>query len=312
MVKIRERAVTFGPGQTLVGIETRAVDAEAGANGAPGRPAVILLNAGVVHRVGPHRLTVNLARRFGRAGHLAFRFDLAGLGDSRARKGTASYETRVIEDVRAAMDHLQKANKIDRFILGGLCSGADNSIRVALADERVAAIMLLDPYAYRTPGFYLRHYMARIGRLQSWLGASRRAATALVKATRQRIAHRMNGADGTASATNGAQPARTPQYKRYHPPREQFAAQLRQLIDRGTAIYIAYSGSLDAVYNYADQFDDAFRPYGIGTEDIRITFAPLVNHTYTELRAQRGLAEALVGWAAALPAASGAANVAKS
>lgn len=36
-------------------------------------PGVILLNAGVLHRVGPHRLHVHLARRLAAAGHPADR-----------------------------------------------------------------------------------------------------------------------------------------------------------------------------------------------------------------------------------------------
>ncbi|HVR63147.1 MAG TPA: alpha/beta fold hydrolase [Polyangia bacterium] len=305
MVTVRERAVTFGPGQALVGIETRAVERSSGGAPEVGLPAVILLNAGVVYRVGPHRLTVNLARRFARAGHLAFRFDLAGLGDSRARKGSTSYESRVIEDVHAAMDQLQKAYGIDRFILGGLCSGADNSLRVALVDPRVKGVILLDPYAYRTPGFYLRHYLARVGRVRSWVGATRRGTGALVATARARLRRRgTGGANGDGADT--IQVPSGPQYARYHPPRQLFAAQLRQLIDRGVGIYIAYSGSLNAVYNYANQFSDAFRAYGIGNSDLRCTFEPTVNHTYTELAAQRQLGDALVDWAAALAMHPGA------
>jgi hypothetical protein len=297
----KERVVTFGPGQSLVGIETRPVEKNGATAGGPRRPGLILLNAGVVHRVGPHRLSVNLARRFARAGHVAFRFDLAGLGDSRSRKGNSSYETIVIEDGRAAMDHLQKATGVDRFVLGGLCSGADNSIRIALVDPRVSGIVLLDPYAYRTVGFYLRHYGPRAAQLQSWIGLGRRSATALATAARARLAHRAaNGAGGDGEA---AKLANRPTYSRYHPPREQFAAQLRQLIGRGVGIYIAYSGSLTAVYNYAEQFDDAFRPYGIGSADVSCTFLPRVNHTYTELDTQRRLGDTLVDWVGRLEAA---------
>jgi pimeloyl-ACP methyl ester carboxylesterase len=259
----------------------------------------VLLNAGVVYRVGPHRITVNLARRFARAGYHTFRFDLAGLGDSRPRpgglKGT-SWEAAAIEDIRAALDHMQKASGVNRFILGGICSGADNSLRVALVDPRVCAVMLLDPYAYRTPGFYLRHYLARLGRLRSWTGAARRGSTVALAATRGKLASLRDGKNGQEQVTV----PRGPQYARYHPPRQLFAAQLRQLLDRGTAIYIAYSGGLTAVYNGASQFQEAFGPYGIRKDELRCTFEPAANHTYTELEAQRRLGDALVDWADAL------------
>jgi pimeloyl-ACP methyl ester carboxylesterase len=303
-VTIRERPVTFGQGQALVGVETRAVEPPGATNDKPPRPAVVLLNAGFVYRVGPHRLTVNLARRFARAGYHAFRFDSGGLGDSRPRPGTSKegHEAVVIEDIRAALDHMQKATGTNRFILGGLCAGADNSLRVALVDQRVVGLALLDPYAYRTPRFYVRYYLARAGSLRSWVRAARRGTTAVVAAARAEFARRRGaGPDGAADEEKVEVP-QGPQYARYHPPREIFAAQLRRLIDRGTAIYIAYSGSLDGVYNYASQFEDAFRPYGISGGEVRCTFVPIANHTYTELEKQRQLGDALVDWAEALQA----------
>jgi dienelactone hydrolase len=310
--------VTFGPGQGLLGIETRAVAQPAGAHPATAtsvRPAVVLLNAGFVYRVGPHRMTVNLARRFARAGYHAFRFDATGLGDSRPRRGTTrdAVEAVVVEDIRAAMDHMQKASGATHFILGGLCAGADNSLRAALVDPRVSAIALLDPYAYRTPGFYFRHYRARASRLRSWTGAFRRGSAALAAAARTRIdtaIARLRGGGQAGPAEEVIEVPRGPQYNRYHPPRQLFAAQLRQLIDRGTAIYIAYSGSLDAVYNDAGQFEEAFLPYGLrpgqrhGNAELRCTFIPSTNHTYTELAAQRRLGDALVDWAETLGGSS--------
>ena len=47
-----------------------------------GQPWVVLLNAGIIHRIGPNRLYVQLARRLASRGHAVLRFDLAGIGDS--------------------------------------------------------------------------------------------------------------------------------------------------------------------------------------------------------------------------------------
>ena len=57
-----ETAVLFGPRQTLVGVLT-----DPGAPAPPDRPAIILLNAGRIHHVGPNRLHVKLARRLRKA-----------------------------------------------------------------------------------------------------------------------------------------------------------------------------------------------------------------------------------------------------
>ena len=53
-----EEAVLFGTTQSLVGILSQPPREEA----PRGLPAVILLNAGIVHRVGPNRLYVRMAR----------------------------------------------------------------------------------------------------------------------------------------------------------------------------------------------------------------------------------------------------------
>jgi len=54
---MREHALLFGDAQGLVGVIT-----DPPGPAGPSRPGVILLNAGVIHRVGPSRLYVNLAR----------------------------------------------------------------------------------------------------------------------------------------------------------------------------------------------------------------------------------------------------------
>ena len=67
------------------------------------RPAVIILNAGVLHRVGPHRLHVALARRLAARGLPALRIDLAGVGDSPGRGDGGSFRASAVADTRAAM-----------------------------------------------------------------------------------------------------------------------------------------------------------------------------------------------------------------
>ena len=73
-----EEPVLLGKSGSLAGIIT---DPPAHAREAS-RPAVILLNAGLVHRVGPGRLYVRLSRRLAAHGFVVVRFDLSGIGDS--------------------------------------------------------------------------------------------------------------------------------------------------------------------------------------------------------------------------------------
>ena len=99
---------------------------------------LVLFNAGVVHRIGPHRLNVRLARRLAARGIPSIRFDLSGQGDSARSHVTRSFEEQAVEDLRAAMGLLCSVAKVPQFALFGFCSGGVNSYAAAKVDERVA------------------------------------------------------------------------------------------------------------------------------------------------------------------------------
>lgn len=100
-------------------------------------PAVLLLNAGLIHRVGPSRLYVKLARALAERGLPVLRFDLSGTGDSDARADSLTFEKSSVAETRAAMDELERRLGIREFVLVGLCSGALVAFCTACADERV-------------------------------------------------------------------------------------------------------------------------------------------------------------------------------
>ena len=78
-----ERIVRFGPEDGLLGILTEPVSPPRG-------PAILFLNAGVLHHVGPFGWYVSLARRLAELGFLSLRFDLSGIGDSPLRNDPGS------------------------------------------------------------------------------------------------------------------------------------------------------------------------------------------------------------------------------
>ena len=73
---MREAAVSFGPNASLVGIIT-SPSVPAARRELPG---VILLNAGIINRVGPNRIYVKMARRLADMGLPVLRFDFSGRG----------------------------------------------------------------------------------------------------------------------------------------------------------------------------------------------------------------------------------------
>lgn len=146
-----ESTHSFGHG--LVGVITRPA--------APtSAPAVLLLNAGLTRHTGPFRMHVALARTLAEAGYAVLRFDQSGLGDSDAPAGGDG--ERRHREIDAAMRLMGEQCGTRRFVLFGLCSGADDAFHVAAADPRVAGAVLLDGLAYPTVGFWLRHALPRL------------------------------------------------------------------------------------------------------------------------------------------------------
>ena len=143
---IEEQWCRFGSDRHLFGILSRTSSAR-------DRPAVVIFNAGAVHRVGPNRVNVTLARQLSAAGFACFRFDLEGIGDSVLR-GTGRenhpYPDTAVADAKAALDFLRKEFGYTRFIAMGLCSGAHTTFHAGLqlADDSVCELVLINPLTF--------------------------------------------------------------------------------------------------------------------------------------------------------------------
>jgi hypothetical protein len=77
------------------------------------------------------------------------RLDLAGIGEAggdgpELMSDESQYEAWRVDDVRAVLDRLQAEGIAERFVLGGLCSGANCSLHGGLADRRVCGLLLLN------------------------------------------------------------------------------------------------------------------------------------------------------------------------
>jgi alpha/beta superfamily hydrolase len=143
---VRETPLSWrGPRGALFGVLTEPRD------GAPDL-CVVLLNAGPQRRTGPNRMWVELARRWAPRGVAVLRLDTAGIGDADGEahgweQERAFYEPERLEEVGAALDLLGERGLPPRFVLVGLCSGANWGFHLAQRDPRVAAAVLLNPRA---------------------------------------------------------------------------------------------------------------------------------------------------------------------
>lgn len=283
---VREQALQLGPEGHLVGVLARPAASEPGTTSPGARPTMLFLNAGVIHRVGPHRLHVTLARRLAARGLSSLRLDLSGIGDSRAVPGSLSFRESAVADVCTAMDWLGANHGAESFVLFGLCSGADNALATASADKRVTGLVLIDPPAYVTPRARARKLLARMKELGGVREIAAWGARVLARRVRGRLsAGGSKSGHGSDEAANG---------ERETPPLATYRKQLATLVERRVAILAVFSGALGERYNHDDQIFELF-PELRGR--IERAYFPAANHTFTERGAQAELVAAVTAWA---------------
>lgn len=123
---------------------------------------VLVIVGGPQYRAGSHRQFVLLARHLAENGIPCMRFDYRGMGDASGEQ--RSFEA-VEADVRAALDaFFARQSGLQRVVLWGLCDGASAGCFHAPLDERIAGLVLLNPWVKTEAGIaktYLKHYYLR-------------------------------------------------------------------------------------------------------------------------------------------------------
>jgi len=138
-----ERPVRFGDSRPLFGIHTPADRVRA----RPGRPPILILNAGCVNRSGLHRLHVRMARSWAQLGFEVLRVDLSGIGDSPASPEATenvTYPPTGFEDI----GHAIRALGSERVIVAGHCSGGDYAFQIGAREPKVAGVFILNPRTF--------------------------------------------------------------------------------------------------------------------------------------------------------------------
>ena len=159
-----ERPVRFGAGERLFGLLT-----------VPTRPSVapsiVLLNTGVEHHIGPHRLYVPLARRWAAEGHLVLRFDLGGIGDSTTAPGAPenmAYPPAMLDDAREAVELVRRAAPERPVVIAGLCAGGWLAFRAARDGLAVDAIVSVNPPLYLRDGVVGKRWRSEVDELRRY------------------------------------------------------------------------------------------------------------------------------------------------
>ena len=279
-----ELSIAFGENKGLIGTICRPSTPVSGPTGL----GMVLFNAGVIHRIGPHRLNVRLARRLAEQGIPSIRFDLAGLGDSARPSGNHSFEAQAVSDLRSAMDALGSNAQTQRFALLGLCSGAVHGYATSFADDRVVGLLIFDNYRYRTLKARLNLYSMRVREhglpraVGGWI--LRKVSTAL-----KSVGKAKGRSDDVAFISTG-------------PSKPEFAKGLKTLLDRGVKIGLIYTGEAFDFYNYERQFQDAFHGLGVAHR-VTVSFLPDLDHAATSIAVQADLVLRIQRWAVDLSGA---------
>jgi hypothetical protein len=260
---MNEVCCQFGAGERLAGIVTEPPFA-------PSR-ALILVSAGLVPKFGPYRLYAELARRLAADGTVTLRFDLGGIGDSGHGASGAPLSARTELEIRAAADWLAERYRVPELVLGGLCSGAEDSFRSAALDARVTGVVLIDPFAYGSRSGAFRRVLHRVGR------RTLRALGLYTPAARP-----------TTLGTRGRKRAVSYRYMA----KGEAMPILRTLVERDARVHFIYTaGARDAFKSpqeLATEFD------GIELRDcVTLDYFPHLDHTQLLAQDRRQLIEAI-------------------
>jgi hypothetical protein len=275
-----QRALKFGRTNSLVGVLTEPVGRPAYS-----KPVVVFLNSGIIHRVGANRIYVRLSRALARKGASSLRFDLSGIGDSEFPADAAEMPLAELfrRDIDDALAHLETQGA-SRFVLAGLCSGADNALDAICRDERIVGALLMDPFAFHTVRYYLRYYGKRVLRPRAWWTLLS-GGPPLLKATLRSFSGGAKAGDGSGSGIAASKP----------PSKEEMVRRLEGLVDRGAHLLYAFTAGIEQRYNYEKQFFHAFPDVDFKNR-VQLEYFPNSDHMFSPEAAQNRLEALVVDW----------------
>lgn len=226
MTEYRESILEFGDNNHLLGIVTQPNILN------PGKPWVVLLNAGVLHHAGPFRMNTDLARHLSTQGIGSLRMDFSGIGDSNLGGSSLGSEERYIAELQTALDELdQLTGQKNTYVVMGLCTGADNAHKAAVHDNRVTGIICLDGYAYPTWRYRLNNLLPRITRTVT-------SPAKLVKAVINRL----------KPSKQAPQQSEDYLFRWYLPDKQRTVEEWQSMLQRGAYLLMIYTSGTLAFY----------------------------------------------------------------
>jgi hypothetical protein len=187
-----------------------------------------------------------------------------------------------------------------RFILVGLCSGADNGLRAARIEAgRVIGLAMMDPTVFRTRKWLLVKLAKRLAAPDFW--------KSVLKFRHPRIeALHVPLLGGQSSAKSATPTVEKPElYTVGLKEKDEIEAYLREVREQGVSLYFAFTGSWAELYNYRTQLYDVYPALGL-EKDVELLYYPASSHTFAFYEHRRTLASDMLRWLDRFPVAEAA------
>lgn len=226
------------------------------------RPAVVFLSAGLLRSQGPNRLYVETARALQKAGFSSLRFDLSGVGDSLPRAGRGSISDKTVAEVQDVLDAISAQKGIQRFVLMGLCSGAHDSVDIAVQDKRVVGLVSIDGYSLKSRKYWLhwcyRLVLPRLMQKTVWLKLLRKLSGPTPKA------------ESSEQTETLYLDSKSPQL---------ILERLQTLLENNVSTFCLFTGGVIQQYSYEGQLADA-DPALRNSDKLSEMYLPQADHLF--------------------------------
>lgn len=292
-LNMKEKAFNFGEKYGLAGILCEPEENQ------QKKPAILMLNSGLIYRAGPNRAYVKLSRSLAEEGYISFRYDFSGIGDSLVAENNCSFEENGIDETCQAIDQIAPKDRVDGIVLFGICSGADIAFKTALVNENVTGLVLVNgtylnnkeklrmaPVASRNTT--IRYYKKNIFSFTRW----KKIVTG-----KSRVINKSN-IKGLIRIVFGRVKRKSGEKLLHQPPINSGSEQLnnwRKLLDRGVEIFEIYSEGSQS-YDYYRMADyKSLRKSKEGYQ-WKTKILKDVDHTFTPVWSHYELIESVKSW----------------
>jgi pimeloyl-ACP methyl ester carboxylesterase len=232
---------------------------------------------------------VSLSRTLAGADHLVLRFDLSGIGDSEQRHDKLSTIDSNLADIKEALDFLAASRQASRFVLIGLCSGADHAVLYGASDPRVIGLVLMDPTIPPTNRYYVHYIFQRLTSLRNW-GSVAAGRSGLLRMLMSRLAYRLRPRPAASVLTL--------ETLKFSPHLGQCYA---NTVANGIRILAAFT-SVSPRQTYRSQILDAF-PLAAFKDSLKLEHFTDSDHLFSDPNDRSRLDQLVLDWLSALPTA---------